>query len=254
MYLRRLCGLLLVAMLAGCQGPPPTVLYIVITTTPNETEIALDITRDAAVTLVAQGNLAALAPTVVTSPTIPQLEVTSTTTSTVAPSETPTIADTPAPSGPTPLPANFPTPVIAQIQVAEQLFEGGRMFWIQPTGQLWVLIISSEGRGTWTIYEDTYIDGEMETDPSLVPPEGRYQPERGFGELWRENATLKERLGWAVTPEFGYISRYEYHAGGTTDPTAGQYTAGPGYHIVFSLGGELFRFNEIDGTWQLGNN
>jgi hypothetical protein len=47
------------------------------------------------------------------------------------------------------------------------------------------------------------------------------------------------------------VSRYEYHAGGSVD-AAGVYTAGPGYHVVYSLYGEQFRFNEVDGTWQLG--
>ena len=126
------------------------------------------------------------------------------------------------------------------------------MFWVDPIQQIWVLHITGEGRGTWSVYEDTYVDGEPETDPSLVPPEGRYQPERGFGKLWRESGNLREELGWGVTPEFGYVSRYEYHAGGEIDAN-GQYVAGPGYHIVFSLVGELFRFNEADGTWQLGN-
>jgi hypothetical protein len=32
----------------------------------------------------------------------------------------------------------------------------------------------------------------------------------------------------------------------------GTYVPGPGYHILFSLAGEEFRFNEDSGTWQLG--
>lgn len=252
MRLKLTLGLLFVVVLAACGGPPPTVVYIVVTTTPNETDVARDLTRDAAVTLVAGMNQS-----VVTLPT--SLPATDVLVATSAPdSDTPTpLPTTPAPTetmGPTALPANFPTPMIAQIQVAEQLFEGGRMFWIQPTDQIWVLTITSEGHGNWIIYEDTFKDGEPETDPSLVPPDGRYQPERGFGKLWRESPDLRQTLGWGVTPEFGYVSRYEYHAGGSVDPTTGAYTPGPGYHILFSLGGELFRFNEVDGTWQLGDN
>ncbi len=86
-----------------------------------------------------------------------------------------------------------------------------------------------------------------------MPPEGRYQPERGFGKLWRESGNLRQELGWGVTPEFGYVSNYEYHPGGYVDAN-GQYVEGLGYHILYSLGGELFRFNETDGTWQLGTN
>ena len=35
-------------------------------------------------------------------------------------------------------------------------------------------------------------------DPSLTPPDGRYQPEYGFGKVWRENAFVREYLGWAT--------------------------------------------------------
>ncbi len=126
------------------------------------------------------------------------------------------------------------------------------MFWVQPIGQIWVLMITGTGHGTWSVYQDTFKDGEPENDPSLVPPAGRYQPQRGFGKLWRETPGLRDALGWGVTPEFGYVSSYEYHAGGSVDAN-GKYTPGPGYHILYSLDGELFRFNEADGTWQLGN-
>ncbi len=132
-------------------------------------------------------------------------------TSTTAPSATPNLTLTPVP---TDLPPNFPTPLVQPIQVAEQLFEHGRMFWLQPTDQIWVMKITGEGRGTWEIYQNDFVDGEPESDPSLVPPEGRYQPVRGFGKLWRESGNLRQELGWGVTPEFGYVSNYEYHAGG----------------------------------------
>ena len=102
------------------------------------------------------------------------------------------------------------------------------MFWIGQIKQIWVLKITGEGHGTWEVYQDTFVDGEPENDPSLVPPDGRYQPQRGFGKLWRESPGLRENLGWGVTPEFGYVSHYEYHAGGTIDAN-GKYVPGPGY-------------------------
>jgi hypothetical protein len=143
----------------------------------------------------------------------------------------------------TPTVDNAPTPTISQIQVAEQVFENGRMFWLQPTGQIWVMIVTSEGRGNWQIYEDTYTEGDPESDPELVPPEGMEQPLRGFGKLWRDNPDLREALGWAITPEFGFVTRYEYHPGDTPDD--------PGYHILLSLYEEAFRFNERNRTWRL---
>jgi len=252
MRFRLLLGLfLVVAVIAGCAGPPPTVIYIVISPTPADvTETA---STPSAATLESSEAAVAALPSETTIPP----SSTATPQDTNTPTGVPTIAATPLPptAAATNLPPNFPTPTIAQIQVAEQLFEHGRMFWIGPIQQIWVLKITSTGQGTWSVYKDTFVDGEPENDPSLVPPDGRYQPQRGFGKLWRESPGLRDALGWGVTPEFGYVSRYEYHAGGTVD-ASGKYTPGPGYHILYSLAGEKFRFNEATDpsqqTWVLG--
>lgn len=213
-------SLLILVVLSACQNPAPIVVVVTATPGPAETAEVTDAAQTVAVP---------------------------TATLTAAPTASPAAA---APTN-TALPPDFPTPVVAQISVAEQLFDGGRMFWLQPTGQIWVLQVTGEGRGSWTIYPNTFTEGEPESDPSIVPPEGRLQPERGFGKLWREVPAVREAMGWGVTPEFGYTSNYEYHAGGSVGAD-GVYTAGPGYHILYSLYGERFRLNEADGTWQLG--
>ena len=210
--------ILLLAIAAACNGAPPTQIVIVVTATPSDT------TFDDG-TVSANGS----------SPT-PDGDFT----------REPESSSTPAPTA---TPDPFPTPTSNRMQVAEQLFEQGRMFWLQPTKEIWVLLLTEENGGTWTVYKDTFEDGEMEFDPDTTPPEGLYQPERGFGKLWRENPEIREQLGWAITPEFGYVSGYEYHPGGAVN-TNGEYIAGPGYHVWYSLYGEAFRFNEIDGTWQ----
>ena len=33
------------------------------------------------------------------------------------------------------------------------------------------------------------------------PPNGAYEPEGKFGKVWHENATVREKLGWAVKEE-----------------------------------------------------
>jgi hypothetical protein len=218
--------LISLAMLVGACGITQIQIVIVVTATPGapEENTPQPVLTETSVT----------APSSTPPPTLP-----------------PTLAVTADPAretGATPLPPGFPTPVRASVQVAEQLFEGGRMFWLQPTQQIWVLTITGEARGNWSVYEDSYTEGiDLASDPSIVPPEGRLQPERGFGKLWLEWAEVREALGWAVTPEFGYISDYAYVVNGTDD--AGEFV---GYHVLFSLYGEQFRFNEIDGTWQLG--
>lgn len=265
MLFRVVVSLALILLAAGCNGLPPTPIVLVVTAThtPDETtaEATAEVMASATqapptatpVTPTVEVTAEILAPQAAALPEVspqvvdPALVTAPPITSTTIPTDTPDVG---TPSA-TPLPPNFPTPVTADIQVAEQLFEGGRMFWLQPTSEIWVLVVTSEGRGTWSVYQDTYTDGDPATDPSLTPPEGRMQPERGFGMLWRDSETVRDQLGWAVTPEFGYLSRYEYHAGGSVDAN-GVYTPGPGYHVVYSLYGEQFRFNEVDGTWQLG--
>ena len=210
-FLFVLTNLLLLA--SACQGPPPTQIILVVTATP-------------------EGDIQVVEESEEPSPTATPILNTST------PQATPTIDP-------------FPTAIINQIQVAEQVFEGGRMFWLQPTQQIWVMIVTEAGSGDWQIFEDTFAEGEAAFDPEIVPPDGLLQPERGFGKLWRENPGLREALGWAVTPEFGFVTAYEYHAGGSLDGDGQWVDNGDGYHIITSLYEEAFRFNEEDLTWQL---
>jgi len=213
MQYRLLICLALIAMVAACQGPPPTQIVLVVTATPE--------TQQTEETSTQEVQDATEEP------------------SAVPPTSTPQASPTFDP---------FPTPTLSQIQVAEQVFERGRMMWIQPRKQIWVMFDEGGGKGKWSTFEDTYQDGESEFDPSLVPPEGNFQPERGFGKLWRENQTIFDALGWGLTPEFGYVSNYEYYPGGKVEQN--QYVPGPGYHILFSLSQEKFEFNEADYTWK----
>jgi hypothetical protein len=205
--------LTLAMMLVACQASPSTVVYVVVTPTPSpETPSPIP----------------SASPVVTVSPT-----------SRFTPSPQPTVT-----------PDIFPTQTVQQIQVAEQVFEGGRMFWVGPQQQIWVAIVDGQGRGRWMRYEDTFVEGQdPENDPELTAPEGLIQPERGFGKLWRNNPEVRTALGWAITPEFGYISQYEYHPRGRVEDD--MYIPDEGYHILFSLNGESFRFEEAADTWRL---
>jgi hypothetical protein len=52
----------------------------------------------------------------------------------------------------------------------------------------------------WLPYADTWQEGQ---DPGGAPgPQpGLYEPRRGFGKVWRENAAVRECLGFATTPD-----------------------------------------------------
>ncbi len=216
----------LVLAAAACSGPPETQVYIVLSPTYE------------APTLTA---LAALSGAATEPP------------------------GTPAPNsgiGPIRVEASpaLPTPLVTQIQVAEQEFENGRMFWIQPSDEIWVMVNDpgQTDRGYWMIFNDTFEEGETEIDPELTPPANPeatppaplIQPKRGFGKLWRQDENLRQDLGWGVTPEFGFVTTYEYRAGGYLD-SAGRYVSAPGIHILASLGNELFAFDEATMTWWL---
>ncbi|NJL95345.1 MAG: SH3 domain-containing protein [Anaerolineae bacterium] len=187
-------------------------------------------------------------------------------------SPTATITTTPTIT-PTPLPEGFPTPEIFAVVLVEQVFEGGRAFWFEPTQQIWVLR-GEEGEidptsGTWQCYEDTFVEGQTERDDALDPPSGTVtesqfsnaspqQPVRGFGKVWRENPDVREALGWALIPETRFNSRYQYVFGG--EMVEGEYEPEPGTYELDSLFQQTIRFTEDDirqpcenlsGTWEV---
>lgn len=87
---------------------------------------------------------------------------------------------------------------------AIQHFERGTMIWLQATRSIWVLYESSKHVER---YDDTFVDGMAESDPSMAqPPKGLLQPVRGFGLAWRSNPSVMNGLGWAIEKERGYTA------------------------------------------------
>lgn len=214
--LRLHCALLGALLLCACQGAAPL---------PNlQTATAA---AEAVIQAVATANSLAATATAVQA------------TIGAAPTETPAITATPDP---------FPTSVIGNIYIAEQRFEGGWLFWLQPNSQVWLLAYNEAGNRIWTVYDDDFVEGEAESDQQIIAPEGRHQPVRGFGKLWRENPAVRQTLGWAIEMERGHTTRYEYHQGGGVNAD-NVYEPAPGYHLVESVSGDVFRFYEDGFTW-----
>ncbi|MGB3716092.1 MAG: hypothetical protein WA996_16830, partial [Candidatus Promineifilaceae bacterium] len=61
---------------------------------------------------------------------------------------------------------------------AEQPFERGFMVWFEATDAIYVF----DWDGRWQQFEDTFIEGQPENDPAIIPPPDLYQPVRGFGQ------------------------------------------------------------------------
>jgi hypothetical protein len=247
-------------LLAACNTVPPTLVVMMITNTPDPRVVAVTVTptngqpptSEPTAQATAQITvLPTIAPTIGAIPTISE----PTPTAVVLP---PTGGPVSVPTfGPTPTLSAFPTEVRAQLYIAQQDFEHGYMLWISATQQIWVLFNVPENNfqaGEWQSYPDTFVEGEPEIDPNLNPPVGKYQPKRGFGKLWRNTPEVKERLGWATTPEFGLNTTYVYQAGGYLDSN-NTYVRRPGKHFITTLSRQTFAMTEpeppnVRGKWE----
>jgi DNA-binding beta-propeller fold protein YncE len=146
---------------------------------------------------------------------------------TVAPSPTPWTSPTPAPTPGTfqvarafaaaysdawvaallRLPRDEAVPATS----AFQLFERGLMLWRADTKLIYVL----RNDGTWSVYGGTWDETQPADDPAWVPPAGLFRPVQAFGKLWRTEAGLASRLGWALSPEQDYAMLAQVFEGGT---------------------------------------
>lgn len=140
-----------------------------------------------------------------------------------------------------PAPQRCPLAAPVTSAAAEQVFENGRMIWLENTQS--ILVLYSDGQ--FERFDDAWQPGDPESDPTLVPPDGFYQPVRGFGKIWREQADVRQRLGWALAPEQGFTTmiQQEHHEGSSSGSPV--YLRAADGQIIWYLG-YLF------GSWGLG--
>jgi hypothetical protein len=95
-------------------------------------------------------------------------------------------------------------------QFAEQPFENGYMIWSAiPDPDLFFAIVGGD-KGKWFVADQKEVDSynprdgvSCELDTS--PPNGLYQPIRGFGALWCGREDIRDQVGWGTMPEFAVI-------------------------------------------------
>jgi hypothetical protein len=91
---------------------------------------------------------------------------------------------------------------------AEQHFEHGVMLWVEAQDMIYVLFDDDQSTTAWGAFTDEWEEGMPEDDPTIIPPPGFFQPQRGFGLVWREQMSggilVRDRLGWAIDTESGY--------------------------------------------------
>ena len=109
-------------------------------------------------------------------------------------------------------------------QAAEQIFEGGRMIWLEHAapirqwdwgtgGQDDFIILALYSPGVAWPQKQTFVDAwspnELDSDPDIVPPSGKFQPIRGFGKVWRTHSDVRQKLGWALNQETSFDAVYQ---------------------------------------------
>jgi hypothetical protein len=105
-----------------------------------------------------------------------------------------------------------PTEAEREVALAEEAFERGRMFWREDSREIYVL----HDDGTWQDFADTWQEGQPQDDPILTAPPGLFQPNRGFGKVWREElGGPASRIGWATEEERGGTGVVQAFDGGT---------------------------------------
>jgi hypothetical protein len=101
-------------------------------------------------------------------------------------------------------------------QAAAQLFERGMMIWIEELGRYFVLesalLYEGEERKKVDVIHDP-LTVIRDTSSEIEAPPDRYAPQSGFGLVWRgdvqESPGYRQRLGWALAPEFGYQAIFQ---------------------------------------------
>ena len=112
----------------------------------------------------------------------------------------------------TPLPCQYfwffpePKPPVCPLSpqtlspAAYQPFENGFMIWVGSQDAIYVMF-NDVLNPRWQVVRDNYEEGMPADDPAYNTPPNpmTYQPRRGLGLVWRNNETIRTRLGWATT-------------------------------------------------------
>ncbi len=98
-------------------------------------------------------------------------------------------------------PASQPVDVGASYQA----FEGGHMIWRSDTNEIYVHFSD----GTASIFLEQDYAGLPDAVLEEAPPLDRQAPDSGFGKVWANAPGVRDKLGWALDDEQGYVTRVQ---------------------------------------------
>jgi hypothetical protein len=110
-------------------------------------------------------------------------------------------------------------------------FQGGYMIWVGMQDAIYALYLNT-ALPRWQVFNDAFEEGMPETDPNFdnAPP-GTWQPQRGFGLVWRSQSGVKDRLGWALgESEISYTVQIQIGSDGmifVSQPSGGLFSLTP---------------------------
>ena len=131
------------------------------------------------------------------------------------------------------------------------------MIWLEQLGRYIVLdetLLQEQDARKQVHYVHDPLEIVRDTSAEINPPEGFYAPESGFGLVWRGDVSnspgYREKLGWALAPEFGYEAIFQCDdalpSGGRSWQTC--YLKGPDDEvIVFHPLGGWYLLSEREG-------
>lgn len=119
-----------------------------------------------------------------------------------------------------PPPPFCPTGSSFSSYAAGQAFEHGFMMWVEDTDEFFVFDSQPDPSGLQLYYTTVGLvlkPGASEANRTgEEPPEGMVEPVSGFGLIWRgevewpDVGDVRDRLGWATEPEFGFDTTTQY--------------------------------------------
>jgi hypothetical protein len=142
-------------------------------------------------------------------------------------------------------PQRCPEDVVAESYAAGQYFERGLMVWVEDSDLFYVFYEGQDqhGRQTFDLASAQQVKPGASQDDRIGqnPPPGLYEPVSGFGLVWRGEVEgidpkVRERIGWATEPEFGF-----------TTATQCEIPAAPGARTCYLRGprGEIIRHGAV---------
>ena len=113
-------------------------------------------------------------------------------------------------------PARCPEAPPVNSPAAAQHFERGLMIWVKQPDRFYIFYNGNEKTRVfdWIIGPYSFKPGaSVNNSVGETPPPGYYEPVSGFGQVWRGEVEgvqgVRQRLGWATEPEFGYNTAYQ---------------------------------------------